>query len=145
MNITSDGAALIKSFEGCRLIAYKDAVGVLTVGYGHTGPDVKVKLEITQEQADEIFAADLARFAVGVRQLIKVNLTDAQFSAVVSLAYNIGLGNLAGSTLLRFINAGDLKRAADQFPRWNKAGGKPLAGLTRRRAAERAMFLGESV
>ena len=102
---------------------------------------VKKGDKCTLEQAKEYFAHDLKRFESSVNNLVKVPLTQNQFDALVSLTYNIGSGNFASSTLLKKLNAKDYQGAADQFPRWNKAKGKVLNGLTRRRAAERALFL----
>lgn len=137
------GRACIRHFEGCRLTAYKDAVGVWTIGWGSTGPAIHAGLTWTQAQAD----ADLDRrldteFAPGVVQaLAGAPATAAQFSALVSLAYNIGLSALRSSTLLRRHRAGDIAGAAEEFARWRFAGGRVLAGLVRRRAAERLLYL----
>lgn len=141
MKTSPAGIALIQSFESCRLMAYRDSVNVLTIGWGHTGK-VWPGMTITQEQADALLSADLARFEAGVAKLAKVSLAQHEFDALVSFAFNCGLGNLESSTLLRKLNAGDKAAAGAEFPRWNKAGGKVLRGLTRRREAERAMFLG---
>ncbi|QOZ81965.1 MULTISPECIES: lysozyme [Chromobacterium] len=141
MNISANGIKLIQQFEGLRLKAYQDAVGVWTIGYGHTGPDVTPGLVITQAQADALLARDLSRFETGVTRLVQVPLNQNQFDALVSFSYNLGLGSLQNSTLLRLLNQRDYAGAAAQFPRWNKAGGKVLPGLTRRRAAEQALFL----
>ncbi|OQS34560.1 lysozyme [Chromobacterium haemolyticum] len=141
MNISANGVKLIQQFEGLRLKAYQDAVGVWTIGYGHTGPDVTPGLVITQAQADALLARDLSRFETGVTRLAAVPLHQNQFDALVSFSYNLGLGSLQNSTLLRLLNQRDYAGAAAQFPRWNKAGGKVLPGLTRRRAAEQALFL----
>jgi lysozyme len=141
-NVTSPtGRAMIASFEGLRLTAYQDIVGVWTIGYGHTGPDVKPGLAITRQQADQLLVNDLARFERGVNALVTVRLNQNQFDALVSFSYNLGLSSLQGSTLLRLLNAGNFQAAADQFPRWNRAGGKEVAGLTRRRAEERKLFM----
>ncbi len=138
---SSAGLQLIKSFEGLRLTAYQDMVGVWTIGYGHTGPDVRPGLMITQEQANALLAADLARFEQGVAKLVTLLLNQYQFDALVSFSYNLGLGNLQHSTLLRLLNAGEVTAAAEQFLCWDKAGGRQVAGLTRRRKAERELFL----
>ena len=141
-NVTSPtGRAMIASFEGLRLTAYQDIVGVWTIGYGHTGPDVKPGLAITRQQADQLLVNDLARFERGVNALVTVRLNQNQFDALVSFSYNLGLSSLQGSTLLRLLNAGNFQAAADQFLRWNRAGGKEVAGLTRRRAEERKLFM----
>lgn len=135
------GRSLICQFEGLRLTAYRDMVGVWTIGYGHTGPDVKPGLTITQQQADQLLINDLARFERGVNALVTVKLNQNQFDALVSFAYNLGLGALQNSTLLHLLNDGNYQAAADQFPRWNRAGGNVVAGLARRRYAERELFL----
>jgi lysozyme len=139
--INTAGKELIKHFEGCRLKAYKDIVGVLTIGYGHTGKDVREGLEIDSGTANDLLEKDLQKFCHGVEDLVKVSITDNQFAALVAFAYNIGLNALSGSTLLKKLNAGDLQGASEQFLRWDKAGGKPVAGLTRRRTAEKDLFL----
>jgi lysozyme len=143
MNISQNGIDLIQHFEGCRLDAYLDSVGVPTIGYGCT-KDVKLGDSITQEQADVMFLAEISKFEKGVESLVHVDISQNQFDALVSFAYNLGLGSLASSTLLRIINAGSPEAAADQFLRWDHAGGQQLAGLTARREAERKLFLGES-
>lgn len=140
-SVSVDGVNLIKSFEGLYLKAYRDVVNVLTIGYGHTGADVAEGQEITEAEAVAILRADLARFEAGVRQLVTVPLTQGQFDALVSFSFNCGLGNLRSSTMLKLVNASDFAGAAGQFERWNKAGGKVFPGLTRRRAAECAMFM----
>jgi lysozyme len=129
------------NFEGLRLTAYQDSVGVWTIGWGHTGPDVRPGLTITRAQAESLLRQDLGRFERGVAGLVKVPLSSNQFSALVSFSFNVGLGALGSSTLLRVLNQGNYTGAADQFSVWNKAGGKTLEGLVRRRAAERALFL----
>lgn len=140
MKTSATGIALIKSFEKCRLTAYRDAVGVLTIGWGHTG-NVWLGMVVTQEQADALLAADIQRFEKGVAALLKVQVTQGQFDALVSFSFNCGLGNLESSTLLRKLNAGDVDGAAAEFPRWNKAGGSVLRGLTLRREAEQRLFM----
>ncbi|WP_310634008.1 lysozyme [Paraburkholderia sp.] len=141
MKINSAGISLIKQYEGLFLITYADVVGVLTIGYGHTGADVKPGLIITQTQADQLLDDDLARFEKGVSRLARVPLNPNQFSALVSFSFNLGLGNLGNSTLLRDLNRGDYAAAANQFPRWDRAGGRELPGLLKRRRAEQALFL----
>lgn len=138
--LNRNGLNLIKEFEGCKLKAYKDSVGVPTIGYGHTR-GVKMGDVITQKQADDIFESDINIFAAGVEDLIDNDVTDNEFAALVSLAFNIGLTNFKRSSLLRLVNHGDFDNAANQFLVWNKAGGRVLPGLTRRRKAERALFL----
>lgn len=140
MHISQRGLDLIKQFEGCRLTAYRCPADVLTIGYGHTGPDVTEGLRITPQQAEALLRGDLARFEDGVRRHAGAATQD-QFDALVSFAFNVGIGALAGSTLLKRHKAGDKARAANEFLRWNKAGGIVLPGLTRRRAAERRLYL----
>lgn len=138
---TSDrGIALIKEFEGLRLTAYKCAAGVWTIGYGHT-EGVTGAMIITEETADELLARDLSKFEAGVSELVKVEINQNQFDALVSFAFNVGLANLAKSTLLRKLNGGrPVGEVQAEFLRWNKAGGKVLTGLTKRRNAEAYLF-----
>ncbi|QAU22876.1 lysozyme [Dyella sp. M7H15-1] len=141
LTTSANGMALIKKFEGCRLTAYRCPVGIWTVGYGHTGPDVHEGTVITQADADRLLSERLRKeFEPGVSAAVTVPLEPDQFDALVSLAYNIGLGNLRSSTLLRKLNAGDYAGAAAQFDVWNKAGGSVLPGLVNRRSVERQLF-----
>lgn len=144
MNVSPAGRHFIGLHEGLRLAAYRDAVGVWTIGYGHTAmagpPAPAAGMTITREEADAILARDLKRFEDGVSRLVAVPLAQHEFDALVSFAFNVGEGNLSRSTLLRKLNAGDRAGAAAEFGKWNKAGGRVLPGLTRRRAEERAMF-----
>jgi lysozyme len=140
--ISAEGLALIKRFEGLRLTAYYDSVGVLTIGYGSTGTHVSEGMTISEEEAEALLKKDLDRFEKGVASLVTVHLTDNQFAALVAFSFNVGLGNLKSSTLLKKLNAGDYAGASAEFPRWNKAGGVVLLGLTRRRNAEKDLFLG---
>lgn len=135
------GIDLIKFFEGCKLKAYQDAVGVWTVGVGHTGPDVCRGETVTHEEADALLHGDLLEAEEAVSRLVKVPINQNEFDALVSFTFNLGEGNLKSSTLLRLLNQMRYQEAADQFPRWNKAGGVVLAGLTKRREAERRLFL----
>lgn len=139
---------MLRHFEGVRLKAYRDSVGVPTIGIGMTYyPDrrkVQMGDEITLEQAEQMKAELLERdFATPVRRMLvgAAETSAAQFGALVSFAYNVGVGALQSSTLLRLHKAGDYAGAANQFLRWNRAGTKVLAGLTRRRQAERALYL----
>ena len=142
MKISEAGLSLIKSFEGCVLTAYLDAVGIWTVGYGHTGPSVHRGLTITQKLAEDILAQDVRRFELGVLNNVKVNLNQNEFYALVSFSFNVGVNALKNSTLLRLLNDGaDRSIVAAEFLRWNKGGDKVLEGLTRRRQAEKALFL----
>jgi lysozyme len=134
---------LIKEFEGCELKAYPDpATGgePITIGYGHTG-GVKLGEVITQEQANEYLISDVKRFADAVNQMVTVPITQGEFDALCSFAFNLGVGNLRKSTLLRKLNSGNKELASNQFLVWNMASGRVMAGLTRRREAERTLFL----
>ncbi len=146
VSMSSDGLAILQYFESCRLEAYWDADGkVWTIGWGDTGPDVVPGLRITQAEADERLQRRLAReFVPGVLGVLTRPATQAQLDAMVNLAYNIGVSVFQGSTLVRLFNAGEPAGAAEQFLRWNKSGGRVLLGLRRRRAADRARFLGAS-
>lgn len=132
---------LIKAAEGLRLTAYRDSVGVLTIGYGSTG-GIKPGQTITPDQAEAMLVDDLDEAAEAVRQLVTVPLTQGQFDALCSFVFNLGAGRLRDSTLLRLLNQGKYGEAAAQFRFWVMAGGKPLPGLVKRRAAERALFEG---
>lgn len=134
------GLALIKSFEGCKLESYRCPAGIPTIGYGHTGPDVTDGMSIPQRMADQLLAQDLRRFEKAINELVLVPLTQCEFDALVAFVYNVGIGAFTTSTMRALLNKHDLGGAALEFQRWNKAGGKPLPGLTRRRAAERALF-----
>ncbi len=140
MRTSQRGVSLIKSFEGLRLLAYRDSVGVWTIGYGATR-GVKAGMSITKEQAERMLLNDVTRFEPEIDRLVKVPLNRNQWDALMSFTYNLGAANLESSTLRRLLNAGDYAGAAEQFPRWNKAGGQVLPGLVRRRAAERGLFL----
>ena len=162
--INQAGIDLIKSFEGIRdgdmltpnYDAYLCPANYWTIGYGHVVRSGGVMLSgkeneatarkaypngLTLEQCEELLEKDLADYCRRVESLIKVKITDNQFAALVSLAYNIGVSAFGGSTLLSYLNKGNYSAAADQFARWNKGGGKVLAGLVRRREAERKLFL----
>ena len=145
MQTSDKGIALIKQFEGCKLTAYQDSVGVWTIGYGWTQPvdgkSIRAGMTIKQETSERLLKTGLVSYESDVSRLVKVGLTQGQFDALVSFTYNLGARSLSTSTLLRKLNAGDYAGAADEFLRWNKAGGKVLNGLTRRREAERALFL----
>lgn len=145
ITMSQEGLVVLKHFEGLRLRAYRDPVGVLTIGYGHTGPDVYEGLVWSQAQADKALRDRLQReFVPGVLAVITRSMTQGQLDAMVDLAYNVGVAAFQGSTLVRKFNAGDTQGAADEFLRWNRAGGEVLLGLRRRRAADRALFLGAS-
>lgn len=143
--ISKAGVDFIKSFEGYSDKAYQDIVGVWTIGYGTTlidGERVHEGMVCTEEQACSYLEKDVQDYLDRVSPAIKVDLTQGQVDSLASFAYNLGVGALTKSTLLRKLNAGDIKGAADEFLRWNKAGGKVVKGLTRRRVAERDVFLG---
>lgn len=145
MKISNDGILLIKKFEGCSLTAYQDSVGVWTIGYGWTqsvaGKPVGRGMTITQNTAEQLLLTGLSQYEAGVTNLVSKPLTQHQFDALVSFAYNLGIKSLGTSTLLKRLSAGDYRGAADEFPKWNRAGGKVLNGLIARRAAERSLFL----
>lgn len=142
MKCNQAGIDLIKQFEGCRLKAYKDIIGVITIGYGHTGKDIYIDMEINQAAADMFLEKDLARFEDGVKSLLtpSSSINENQFSALVCFAFNVGLGNLKSSTLLKLANSGDFSSASQQFGKWCHAGEKKIPGLVRRRLAEKALF-----
>lgn len=140
MHISNNGLDLIRRFEGLRLRAYLCPGGVWTIGYGHTGPDVKPGLRISRDEANALLCADAARFDAGVGA-IGGACTQGQHDALVSFAFNLGLGPLMSSTLLKKHKAGDHEGAAAEFGRWIHAGGRVLPGLVRRRAAEAALYL----
>jgi lysozyme len=135
-----NGLALTESCEGCKLTAYQDSVGVWTIGYGHTGPDVHKGLRITQNQATALLLKDVQSAADCVNKLVTVQLTQDEFDALVDFVFNVGSGNFANSTLLKLLNAGDFNGAVNEFQKWDKAGGVVLPGLLKRRLAEANLF-----
>ena len=137
---SQNGLALTQKFEGLRLTAYQDQVGVWTIGYGHTGPEVCAELTITQEQANNLLMQDIASAVAAVNRLVTVAFNQNGFDALVDFAFNLGNNALSGSTLLRKLNADDFAGAAAEFPKWCKAGGKVVPGLLRRRQAEQQLF-----
>jgi len=144
MRLSDDGLELIKSHEGLRLEAYPDPGSggePWTVGYGHTG-DVKEGDEIDEAEASRLLREDVASAELCVERHVEVKLEQHEFDALVSFVFNVGCGNFSASTMLKLINAGNKRAAVAQFGRWNKAAGKVLAGLTRRRADEADHFLG---
>lgn len=145
VNMKTKDLNIIKEFEGLRLEAYDDGIGVWTVGYGTirypNGTIVKRGDKITLEQAEQYLRHDLSKFEYSVNSLVKVPLTQNQFDALTSLVYNIGSSAFSKSTLLKKLNNKDYKGAADQFLVWNKAGGRTLQGLINRRTKERQLFL----
>ena len=139
MKCSQEGLALIKKFEGCRLKAYRCSANVLTIGYGHTG-GVKEDDTITQEEADKLLKADVFKFEKNVEDNVKVELNQSQFDALVAWTFNLGVGNLRSSTMLQKLNNEDYTSVPSEMKRWNKAGGKTLDGLIRRRKAESLLF-----
>ena len=142
MEISQEGLSLIKKFEGCELKAYKCAAGVWTIGYGSTN-DVKEGMEISQERADMLLLEDVEVFEEAVNKLVEVPLEQNQFDALISWTFNLGPTNLKNSTLLKVLNNKDYDGVPAQIKRWNKAGGKVLQGLIRRREAEALLFEGK--
>lgn len=143
----AEALSLIKQFEGCRLDAYPDpGTGgePWTIGWGATGDGIRKGVTWTQAQADERLARDVARFAAGVDAGATRAPTPGQRGAMISFAYNVGIGAFGASTLLRKHNAGDFAGAAAEFGKWVNAGGRKLNGLVKRRAAEAAMYRGNA-
>ncbi len=140
MELNTAGLNLIKSFENCKLKVYKDIVGYPTVGYGHR-TDLPVGDTITQEEAEQLFIDDLKRIEDGVKACLRTELNDNQFSALVSLGFNIGITSLSHSTLIKLLNSGELIAASREFEKWDHAEGKEVKGLLRRRIAEKTLFL----
>jgi GH24 family phage-related lysozyme (muramidase) len=147
LQVTSpDGRAAITQREGNKLTAYRDSVGIWTIGVGHTAaagePIPRAGMKITAAESDAILARDLHDVEAAIRNAVKVPLAQHEFDALASLTINIGAGAFAKSTLVKKLNAGDRAGAANAFLSWNKARGKVLKGLTARRTAERLQFLG---
>ncbi|UNE54372.1 lysozyme [Bartonella machadoae] len=142
--ISSEGLALIKQWEGLRLNAYKDAIGIWTIGYGHTNsagkPFVHKGMTITEEQAEEFLCHDLQQFENTVERVVQVSLTDEQFAALVSFCYNVGTAAFCNSTLLKKLNQGEYEAVPFELQKWTKAGGKRLQGLVHRRTAEAGLW-----
>jgi lysozyme len=142
--VSAAGLSLIKRFEGFRARAYRDPVGIHTIGYGHTSmagpPEVHAGLTISEPEAGEILARDVKRFADAVTREVKVALSDDQFSALVSFAYNVGPENFRKSSVLKAVNAHDFDAVPRRLALWVKAGGRTLPRLITRRAAEGELF-----
>lgn len=134
------GLDLLKRFEGCTLEAKWDVDG-WSIGYGLHGPDIIQGTVWTQDQCEEGLSDRLAETEKALDRMLMAPVTENQYAALVDFAYNCGLENLRKSTLLRYVNDGDIQQAAAEFGRWNHSAGKVLAGLTERRAAERDLFL----
>ena len=139
MKISLEGLSLIKKFEGCKLEAYKCSAGVWTIGYGHT-TGVKEGDVCTQEEAEKLLRGDIFKFEEYVQDSVKVDLDQSQFDALVACTFNLGPGNLRSSTMLKKLNNGEYESVPFEMRRWNKAGGKTLDGLIRRRQAESLLF-----
>src|SRR5271166_608040 len=136
MEYSKQGLNLTENFEACKLIAYQDIKGILTIGWGHTGPEVVEGLVWTQDQADTQLVMGLQHAVNTVNRLVTVPMTQGIFDALVDFVFNVGSGNFAGSTLLHLLNAGDVAGAAEEFAKWDHASGQVVAGLLRRREAE---------
>ena len=141
MRISEKGLDIIRKWEGLQLTAYRCPAGVLTIGYGHTGPDVLEGKKIDIFDANILLRQDVRTFEDDVNSAVKVAMSQGMFDALVSFAYNVGGGNLRKSTLLKKLNAGKIGEAAEEFKKWNKAKRKVLPGLTARREDERRLFL----
>ena len=142
MKTSAEGLSLIKKFEGCELYAYQCSAGVWTIGYGHT-KDVEPGMQITKEDAEEMLVEELHEYESYINDFVTAPLSQNQFDALVSWVYNLGPANLKASTMLKVLNAGEYEDVPAQMKRWNKAGGKRLEGLIRRREAESLLFLGK--
>ncbi len=147
MRMTEQGIALIKAFEGFRDRAYRDPAGILTIGYGHTSaagaPQVTTGLRMSEREAEAVLRDDVGKFSKEVVRLLRVELSDQQFSALVSFTYNVGSENLQRSSVLEAINKKDFASVPRRLALWTKAAGRVLPGLVKRRAAEAALFVGE--
>ena len=146
MQLSNKGISLIKSFEGCKLEAYKCSGGKWTIGWGTTGEidgiSIKQGMKITQEKADKLFLSKIKTYEDAVNKYATYNkLNQNMYDALVSFTYNCGTNAFKNSTLLKLLNKGEILKAADQFDLWINAGGKPSNGLKRRRAAEKKLFL----
>lgn len=145
MKISEKGLDLIKTFEGCKLTAYRCSAGVWTIGWGTTEPiqgkAICKGMTITQKQADQLLLDNLVQYEQGVSKAVKVKLNQNQFDALVSFTYNCGINALKRSDLLGYVNQKDFLKAANEFERWNKANGVVLGGLIKRRKAEKELFL----
>jgi len=141
MIISTAGVDLLTHFEGLRLEAYQDSVGVWTIGYGHT-KGVTPSMKITESQANNLLKTELIEYQNYINGMVNISLDQCQFDALVCWVYNLGPTNLKNSTLLTLLNQGVKFQIPEQIRRWNRAGGKVLKGLVRRRTAEALMFAG---
>ena len=144
MRVTSqEGISLLKKFEGCKLDAYLCSAGVPTIAYGRT-KDVKIGDVCTQEEAEMWLEEELQEYEAYVNEMVEIPLEQCEFDALVCWTYNLGPSNLGASTMLKVLNEGKKNEVPQQMKRWNKAGGKVLQGLVRRREAEALLFQGEA-
>lgn len=143
-HINKKGVELLKKFEACNLQAYLDIGGIPTIGYGSTGADVVMGMSITQAEADRRLGVDISKFEKVINNFVTATLNDNQFSALVCLAYNIGIGSFQRSALLKKLNNRDYVGAVQQFVKWDHVNGKVVDGLLNRRMAERELFLDSS-
>lgn len=145
MQISKLGLALLKGFEGFRSTAYRCPAGVLTIGYGHTSmagpPQVRPGQVMSKAEAEKVLAKDIEKFAAQIAPLITVDLTSNQFSALVSFAYNVGVGGFRKSSVLRAVNREQHIDVMRRLGLWTKAGGRVLPGLVKRRSAEAALYM----
>jgi lysozyme len=142
MKISQEGIALIKKFEGCELEAYKCPAGVWTIGYGHT-KDVKEGDVINKDEANYLLEEEMIEYEGYINDMVDVPLEQNQFDALTSWVYNLGSSNLMSSTMLTLLNESKYNEIPQQIKRWNKAGGKVLDGLVKRREAEALLFEGK--
>jgi lysozyme len=133
-------ASIIKKWEGLRLKSYRCSAGVLTIGFGHTGPDVIEGMEIDLDEADAMLWSDMWEASDCIDTYVEVPISDQQKAALISFVFNLGCGNFRNSSMLRLLNSSQYEAAAQQFNRWTKAAGKELPGLVARRADERGLF-----
>lgn len=139
MEYSKSCLALIESFESCRTVAYRDTGGVWTIGYGHTY-NVHEGDSMSVAEAERWLIFDIGYTVAFLNRVIRVPLTQEQFDALVDFVFNVGVGNFSESRLLQFLNVGNFAKAADEFSRWDKVGGAVVAGLLRRREAEKELF-----
>lgn len=139
MKISSEGIELIKKFEGCETTAYQDSVGVWTIGFGHT-KGVQEGQSCSMQDAETMLSEEMDEYEGYINSMVDVDLNQNEFDSLVAWVYNLGPTNLRESTLLKILNAGDKDGIPEQINRWNRAGGKILQGLVRRREAESLMF-----
>ena len=141
MRYSKTGLRLTERFEGCRLEAYLDSKGIATIGYGHT-LGVKLGDVCTQDQAEKWLQNDTTWAENVVNRFVEVQLTQNEFDSLVDFTFNVGSGNFHNSTMLKLLNQGNYQEAAEEFIKWDKAGGQVVAGLLRRRLAEKDEFNG---